>query len=67
MPRSAQELRATAEALSRNARALREASDEARERSNILRKMARTARDASAKTHAQAANSEKRRRDRVNE
>jgi hypothetical protein len=58
MASSAKELRETADALSRNAIALREASDAARERGAILKKMARTA----SKNLDQAAAAEKRQR-----
>jgi hypothetical protein len=64
MPRSAQELHEIAVALSANAKALREASDDARDRSIILKEMARTARDAAAKTLEQAAARRKRQNNR---
>jgi hypothetical protein len=64
MAPSAKELRVTADALSRNARALREASDAARDRSAILKDKARTTSDAAAKSFQQAEAAEKRQTDR---
>jgi hypothetical protein len=64
MAGSAKELRETANALSRNARALLEASDAARERAAILKEMSRAPSDAAAKSLVKAVAADKRLRDR---